>query len=205
MIVELEAPYGLRNTFGLHRCRRNLRNDYSILFLRRRCGGRVYIAWLGASIARQLEAGQQIRVGGVAHRRQLGAMCFVLWGKGSPFLGKLFAGGLFVWRKPIPEQPQYISTLSACPSIASPTHQLGQRVAHERNPMSDFIYDDQGKCVAWIVQGDVFSETTRQKIATIRDGSIFDFSGNLVGHLQDVGFVRKGGDSTPPEFTRLLS
>lgn len=71
--------------------------------------------------------------------------------------------------------------------------------------MSDFIYDDQGKCVAWIVQGDVFSQTTRQKIATIRDGNIFDFSGNLVGHLQDVGFVRKGGDSTPPEFTRLLS
>lgn len=71
--------------------------------------------------------------------------------------------------------------------------------------MSDFIYDDQGKCVAWIVQGDVFSETTRQKIATIRDGNIFDFSGNLVGHLQDVGFVRKDGDSTPPEFTRLLS
>ena len=71
--------------------------------------------------------------------------------------------------------------------------------------MSDFIYDDQGKCVAWIVQGDVFSETTRQKIATIRDGNIFDFSGNLVGYLQDVGFVRKGGDSTPPEFTRLLS
>lgn len=71
--------------------------------------------------------------------------------------------------------------------------------------MSDFIYDDQGKCVAWIVQGGVFSETTRQKIATIRDGNIFDFSGNLVGYLQDVGFVRKGGDSTPPEFTRLLS
>jgi hypothetical protein len=123
----------------------------------------------------------------------------------SPWCILGFAGGLFVWRKPIPEKPQYISTLSACPPIASPTHQLGQRVAHERNPMSDFIYDDQGKCVAWIVQGDVFSETTRQKIATIRDGNIFDFSGNLVGHLQDVGFVRKGGDSTPPEFTRLLS
>jgi hypothetical protein len=72
-------------------------------------------------------------------------------------------------------------------------------------PMSDFIYDDQGKCVAWIVGDEVFSEATGQKIATIRDGNIFDVNGRLVGHLQDAGLVRKGGDSTPPEFTKLLS
>jgi hypothetical protein len=74
----------------------------------------------------------------------------------------------------------------------------------ESKPMTDFIYDDQGKCVAWIVNGDVFSEATGQKIATIREGNIFDFGGTLVGHLQDAGLVRKDGNSTPPEFTRLL-
>jgi hypothetical protein len=80
-----------------------------------------------------------------------------------------------------------------------------QEAAQGRKPMSDFIYDDQGKCVAWIVHGDVFSEATGQKIATMRDGNIFDFNGSLVGHLQEAGLVRKEGDSTPPEFTRLLS
>jgi hypothetical protein len=123
----------------------------------------------------------------------------------SPACILKFAGGLFVWRKQSRKSRNTFPPYQRARPIGSPTHQLGQRVAHERYPMSDFIYDDQGKCVAWIVQGDVFSETTRQKIATIRDGNIFDFSGNLVGHLQDVGFVRKGGDSTPPEFTRLLS
>jgi hypothetical protein len=45
----------------------------------------------------------------------------------------------------------------------------------------------------------------RKLCDTIRDGNIFDFNGGLVGHLQDAGLVRKDGDSTPPEFTRLLS
>jgi hypothetical protein len=68
----------------------------------------------------------------------------------------------------------------------------------------DFIYDDQGACVARIVDGEVFSETSKQRIATIRDGNIYALGGELVGHLQGAGFVRKEGDSTPEAFTRLL-
>lgn len=71
--------------------------------------------------------------------------------------------------------------------------------------MVDFIYDDQGTCVARIVNGGVFSEGRNQRIATIRDGNICALSGELVGHLQGAGLVRKEGDSTPDEFTRLLS
>jgi hypothetical protein len=80
-----------------------------------------------------------------------------------------------------------------------------EKTAQGRKSMSDFIYDDQGKCVAWIVHNEVFSEANGRKIAAVRDGKIFDFDGNLVGHLQNDGLVRKEGDSTPPEFTRLLS
>jgi len=71
--------------------------------------------------------------------------------------------------------------------------------------MADFIYDDQGACVAWIVNGEVFSEASKQRIATIREGKIYAPSGELVGHLQGAGLVRKEGDYTPDAFTRLLN
>ena len=74
--------------------------------------------------------------------------------------------------------------------------------------MSDFIYDDQGKCVAWILKGEVFTgdEGNKRKIATVdREGNICSLQGELVGHLQDTGLVRKeGGDATPEAFTKLL-
>ena len=42
--------------------------------------------------------------------------------------------------------------------------------------MSDFIYDDQGKCIAWIVNDEVFTGDgeNRRKIATVDPrGNIF--------------------------------
>jgi hypothetical protein len=71
--------------------------------------------------------------------------------------------------------------------------------------MADFIYDDQGVCVARIINGDVFSEASNRRIATFREGNIFALSGELIGHLQSAGLVRKTGDFTPDAFTRLLS
>ena len=71
--------------------------------------------------------------------------------------------------------------------------------------MADFIYDDQGVCVARIINGDVFSEASNRRIATVREGNIFALSGELIGHLQGAGLVRKEGDFTPEAFTKLLS
>ena len=72
--------------------------------------------------------------------------------------------------------------------------------------MTDFIYNDQGVCVARIINGDVFTEARNpRRIAKIRDRNIFALSGELIGHLQGAGLVRKEGDFTPEAFTRLLS
>jgi hypothetical protein len=72
--------------------------------------------------------------------------------------------------------------------------------------MSDFIYDDQGKCIAWIVKGEVFTGADKRKIATVdRTGNIYSLQGEHVGHLQDAGVVRKDKeDKTPEAFTKLL-
>ena len=70
--------------------------------------------------------------------------------------------------------------------------------------MVDFIYNDQGACVARIVDGEVFSDADNRLIATSREGKIYALSGELVGHLQVAGLVPKDGDGTPDAFTRLL-
>jgi hypothetical protein len=74
--------------------------------------------------------------------------------------------------------------------------------------MSDFIYDDQGKCIAWIISDDVFTgdNENRRKIATIDPrGNIFSLQGELVGRLQGAGLVRdQGGNTTPEAFTKLI-
>ena len=42
-----------------------------------------------------------------------------------------------------------------------------------QTPMADFIYDDQGVCVARIINGEIFSELTKRRIATAREGNIY--------------------------------
>jgi hypothetical protein len=37
---------------------------------------------------------------------------------------------------------------------------------------NDFIYDDDGKNIAWIDGGNVFSVATKKKVAVVRDGNI---------------------------------
>jgi hypothetical protein len=71
--------------------------------------------------------------------------------------------------------------------------------------MADFIYDDQGACVARIINGEVFSEATKRRVAIVREGNIYNLTGELVGHLQGAGVVRKDRDFTPEAFTKLLS
>lgn len=72
--------------------------------------------------------------------------------------------------------------------------------------MPDFIYNDQGVCVARIINGDVFTEAKNpRRIATIREGNLFSLNGERIGHLQGAGLVRKEGDFTPEAFTNLFN
>lgn len=71
--------------------------------------------------------------------------------------------------------------------------------------MADFIYDDQGACIARIINGEVFSEATNRRVATVRERNIFNLNGELVGHLQNAGLVRKEGDFTPDALSKLLN
>jgi hypothetical protein len=71
--------------------------------------------------------------------------------------------------------------------------------------MADFIYDDQGACVARIINDEAFSEATKRRIAIVREGNIYNPNGDLVGHLQGAGVVRKDGNFTPEAFTKLLN
>lgn len=70
--------------------------------------------------------------------------------------------------------------------------------------MADFIFNDKGKSIAWIVGGKVFSGSKAQMIATISEGKIYSLDGDLVGHLQVAGLVIKDGVGIPDAFSRLL-
>jgi hypothetical protein len=70
--------------------------------------------------------------------------------------------------------------------------------------MTDFIYD-KGACVARIVNGEVFSETTKRLVATIREGKVYAPNGEFLGNLQGASIVRTGGDSTPEAFSKTLT
>jgi len=45
--------------------------------------------------------------------------------------------------------------------------------------MADFIYD-KGACVARIVNGEVFSETTKRLVAAIREGKVYALNGEFL-------------------------
>lgn len=71
--------------------------------------------------------------------------------------------------------------------------------------MPDFIYDDNGDCVARIVNDEVLAEIGGNRIATMRDGNIYAMDGNLIGHLQPGGMVRGDGGATPEAFSKLIA
>lgn len=70
---------------------------------------------------------------------------------------------------------------------------------------ADFIYNDQGACVARIVNDEVFRDSDQRKIAIVRDGNLYSLDGKLLGHLEATGSVRTEEGSTPGAFTQLLS
>jgi hypothetical protein len=72
--------------------------------------------------------------------------------------------------------------------------------------MSDYIYDENGKQLAWIENGDIFvAAEGKRKIATVRNGQLYSLRGEpldlfLVG-AGVVGLDRSS--SAPAEFRKL--
>jgi hypothetical protein len=61
------------------------------------------------------------------------------------------------------------------------------------------VYDDQGRCIARLVNGEVFSEANQRKFATVREGHMYGLDGKLIGHLQDadLGLPSNAGSCEP--------
>ena len=73
--------------------------------------------------------------------------------------------------------------------------------------MADFIYNEKGKNVAWIVDGKVFSGSNAQMIATSHERKIYPLNAlnnKPVGHLQVAGLAPEDGVGISDAFTRLL-
>jgi hypothetical protein len=73
--------------------------------------------------------------------------------------------------------------------------------------MKDFIVDQEtGANIAFIVDGEIFQEIRYYpKIATIRDGTVYDLEGNLVGHLKNGHVTGLITAEMPVSFRNLLT
>lgn len=72
--------------------------------------------------------------------------------------------------------------------------------------MSDHIYDENGKQLAWIENGDIFAAAQgKRKIATVRNGELFSLQGRPLDlFLRGTGVIGLDGNSaTPVEFRKL--
>jgi len=72
--------------------------------------------------------------------------------------------------------------------------------------MSDYIYDENGKQLAWIENGDIFvAAEGKRKIATVRNGQLYSLQGDPLDlFLVGTGVVGLDGNSaTPAEFRKL--
>jgi hypothetical protein len=72
--------------------------------------------------------------------------------------------------------------------------------------MSDYIYDENGKQLAWIENGDIFvAADGKRKIATARDGRLYSLQGEPLDlFLEGAGVVGLDGNAeTPIEFRKL--
>ena len=61
----------------------------------------------------------------------------------------------------------------------------------------------QGRLRRGIFNGEVFSETAKRLVATIREGEVYALNGEFLGNLQGASIVSTGGDSTLEAFSKL--
>ncbi len=71
--------------------------------------------------------------------------------------------------------------------------------------MAGSIYDEQGICVARIIDGTVRSEISQRTIRTERDQAIFSLGGNLLGYLEIACSATARSNAQAAEFFRLAS
>jgi hypothetical protein len=72
--------------------------------------------------------------------------------------------------------------------------------------MSDYIYDENGKQLAWIENSDIFiAAEGKRKIATVRNGQLYSLRGEPLDlFLVGAGVVGLDGNATTPvEFRKL--
>ncbi|MGX1320755.1 hypothetical protein AB7M17_004208 [Bradyrhizobium sp. USDA 377] len=72
--------------------------------------------------------------------------------------------------------------------------------------MSDYIYDENGKQLAWIENGDIFvAAEGKRKIATVRNGQLYSLQGEPLDlFLKGTGVIGLDGNAeTPLEFKKL--
>ena len=56
--------------------------------------------------------------------------------------------------------------------------------------MVEFLYDPRtGRCVAWTLNGDIFSDDDRKVATSDVSGNVYALDGKLVGHLDGTGLV----------------
>ena len=71
--------------------------------------------------------------------------------------------------------------------------------------MVDFLYDPMtGRCVAWMLAGDVFADDDQKIATTDRRGNIYALNGELVGHLEAAGIVPTERAGMPDAFAKLF-
>ena len=71
--------------------------------------------------------------------------------------------------------------------------------------MSDYLYDDDGKQLAWIANEQVYSAETNRRVATLRDWQLYSLKGEpLKLYVSEGGHVRGEGYLTPAAFRQLL-
>ncbi len=72
--------------------------------------------------------------------------------------------------------------------------------------MSGYIYDENGKQLAWIENGDIFAASEgKRKIATVRNGQLYSLQGEPLDlFLEGTGVIGLDGNAaTPVEFRKL--
>jgi hypothetical protein len=83
---------------------------------------------------------------------------------------------------------------------------LAGRISGEELQMSDYIYDENGKQLAWIENGDIFvGAEGKRKIAIVRDGQLYSLQGEPLDlFLAGAGVIGLDGNAdTPVEFRKL--
>ncbi len=69
--------------------------------------------------------------------------------------------------------------------------------------MKDFVYDNQGKTIAIIKEGELFDNDGAQ-VGTVRHNNVYDRNGKFIFHLQPVDGGESAGTMTAEAIHKLF-